>query len=268
MKTPQPQFSPLPEQDLELLSAYLDDQLEGPTRSDLERRLADDPRLRSELEELRSTTALLRELPTLTPPRSFTLDPATVQPRRSHYAGWALAWVGQLGSGLAGLMLVLLASLQMLGGMSGPMAAAPAPMIAQPTASALYEAAPAATESAAVMSVPIEATPSATESAAVMSVPIEATVSPDAAAGTMALPANSEPVTETESAAMMTLPTEPMVNSDMARQTEPSEVATPEVAMGKAAPAPAGVPPVVLLLLGLVLLGVAGASWVYTRRGA
>ncbi|WP_129627303.1 hypothetical protein [Candidatus Oscillochloris fontis] len=257
MKTPQPQFSPLPEQDLELLSAYLDGQLEGPTRSDLERRLADDPRLRSELEELRSTTALLRELPTRTPPRSFTLDPAKVQPRRS---GWALVWFGQLGSGLAGLMLVLLASLQMLGGMSGQMAAAPAPMMVQATAPALYEAAPVTTESAAAMMLPVEAT-----------------ALPEAAAGTMALPANSEPVTATESASVMTLPSEPMVNSDMARQTAPSdaemaagtmsmsESATPEVAMGKAAPAPAGVPPVVVLLLGLVLVGVAGASWVYTR---
>ncbi len=252
MKTPQSQFSPLPEQDLELLSAYLDDQLEGPTRSDLERRLADDPRLRSELEELRSTTVLLHELPTLTPPRSFTLDPATVQPRRSRYAGWALAWVGQLGSGLAGLMLVLLASLQMLGGMSDPMAAAPAPAMAP--APMMVQATPAP-----MMEM---------EPAAGAALSTDATAPPEGDAGVMALPANSEPVTETESAAMMTLPTEPMVNSDMARQAEPSEVATPEVAMAKEAPAPAGLPPVVVLLLGLVLLGVAGASWVYTRRGA
>jgi hypothetical protein len=69
--------------DVLLLSAYIDDELTASERATLEDRLNDDPALRRELEELRTTTALLRDMPTVTPPRSFALDAEQVRPRRS-----------------------------------------------------------------------------------------------------------------------------------------------------------------------------------------
>lgn len=68
-------------QDLELLSAYLDNMLNDAERSALEARLADDGVLRAELDGLRTTIALIKSLPTLKAPRNFTLTPAMVKSR-------------------------------------------------------------------------------------------------------------------------------------------------------------------------------------------
>lgn len=124
MTTLQPQSNNLSEHDLELLSAYLDNQLVVTERAAFEKRLQVEPQLRAELEDLRATTALLRELPVLTPPRSFTLDPA-MAPRPAWSFPWRLSL--QLGGGLAGLALVALLSLRLLLSGSGGMAMAPAP---------------------------------------------------------------------------------------------------------------------------------------------
>lgn len=62
----------------ELLSAYLDDQLDAEDRARLEAQLAADPALRSELEMLRRTVALVRDLPPQPIPRNFILPQATV----------------------------------------------------------------------------------------------------------------------------------------------------------------------------------------------
>ena len=69
-------FSP---EELELLSAYLDNMLNEVERSALEIRLAQNEALRTELEALRSTIALIKGLPTLKAPRNFTLTPAMVK---------------------------------------------------------------------------------------------------------------------------------------------------------------------------------------------
>jgi hypothetical protein len=61
----------------ELLSAYLDDQLDAGDRARLEARLAVDPALRSELEMLRRTVALVRDLPSQPVPRNFILPQET-----------------------------------------------------------------------------------------------------------------------------------------------------------------------------------------------
>ncbi|MCU0482508.1 MAG: hypothetical protein MUE54_15030 [Anaerolineae bacterium] len=68
-------------QDLELLSAYLDNMLNDAERSALEARLANDAVLRAELDGLRATIALINGLPTLKAPRNFTLTPAMVKSR-------------------------------------------------------------------------------------------------------------------------------------------------------------------------------------------
>jgi len=60
-------------QDMEQLSAYLDDELDAAERTALERRLAGDAILRRALGELRQTRALLRAMPAPALPRSFAL---------------------------------------------------------------------------------------------------------------------------------------------------------------------------------------------------
>ncbi len=164
MQSSQSQFDNLPERDLELLSAYLDNQLTVAERVNLDRRLEAEPRLRAELEELRATTALLRQLAPVRPPRSFTLDPATApRPRRF----FPITWFMQLGSGLAGLALVLLATVQLLavGSIGVEMApdAAPAPAALEsgaPTVATMAESAPKTSGATAP-----EATPAADQAA-------------------------------------------------------------------------------------------------------
>ena len=63
------------EQDFELLSAYLDNELGVSQRAALEMRLAADPALVAALEDLRQTMHIVRSAPRLNPPRNFTLDP-------------------------------------------------------------------------------------------------------------------------------------------------------------------------------------------------
>jgi len=57
----------------ELLSAYLDDQLSAGEWARLEARLATDPELQAELDALRQTVALVRDLPPVPLPRNFIL---------------------------------------------------------------------------------------------------------------------------------------------------------------------------------------------------
>ena len=67
----------------ELLSAYLDDQLDAGDRARLEAQLAIDPALRAELEALRHTVALVREMPSQPIPRNFILPQTVVSSPRT-----------------------------------------------------------------------------------------------------------------------------------------------------------------------------------------
>lgn len=64
--------------EIELLSAYIDGQLDESDRTALEARLAQEDDLRQELAAMRQTVALLRDLPTIRAPRAFTLTPEMV----------------------------------------------------------------------------------------------------------------------------------------------------------------------------------------------
>jgi len=66
----------------ELLSAYLDGELNERGLRRLEARLADDPALRAELEALRQTVSLVRELPRVAAPRNLILTASMVEGRR------------------------------------------------------------------------------------------------------------------------------------------------------------------------------------------
>ncbi|HMO59781.1 MAG TPA: zf-HC2 domain-containing protein, partial [Roseiflexaceae bacterium] len=72
MNTALPQLN---DDDIELLSAYIDNELSAADRARLEVRLQAEPLLRTTLAELQTTVTALQSLETLGPPRSFTLDP-------------------------------------------------------------------------------------------------------------------------------------------------------------------------------------------------
>lgn len=67
------------DQDYELLSAYLDGELDVPSQTTLEARLRNEPELQRELDNLRRTVQLLAQLPPLKSPRDFRLTPGMVQ---------------------------------------------------------------------------------------------------------------------------------------------------------------------------------------------
>ncbi len=103
------------EHDQHLLSAYLDGALSSREKAMLEQRLARDPALRAELDHLRDTVALLRDLPRLKAPRDFTLDPqryARPLPwwKRLFTLEMALQFSGALGAA-ASLILIVTAVL-------------------------------------------------------------------------------------------------------------------------------------------------------------
>jgi anti-sigma factor RsiW len=142
----------------EALSAYLDEQLPAKERARLETRLNQAPELRSALEDLRRTRAVLRSQPRVRAPRNFTLTPDMVglkaRPvrRASAYPFFRLA------SALTGFLflLVLVGDITGLparlgfGGATQPAQVAMAPAAA-PFANTLVanQAYPAATQPAA-----------------------------------------------------------------------------------------------------------------------
>lgn len=112
----------LSEQDAELLSAYIDDMLERAERQQLERRLADEPFLRTELDALRQTVAWIQTLPELQAPRNFTLPADMAAPAKPKIVAMprrkpASIWMGAAAAAavfvlLVGVMAVLRPALQ------------------------------------------------------------------------------------------------------------------------------------------------------------
>lgn len=280
MNSSQPQPSSPTERDLELLSAYLDNQLSVAERVSLDRRLQSDPALQAELEDLRATTAALRALEPVRPPRSFTLDPATApRPRRI----FPFAFVMQMGSGLAGLALVLLATVQLLG--TGLVPAAPSAPASQPTAAAAMEAAPA--PGAEMRIAEATAAPAATEAPASAAQALPAAT---------AAPAASE--AQSDASAMFEAPSAlpapelgsaggPAANSpppggaggppaidatvdvlQSSGSSSPGTAQLPPPAAPRQAPASTGVPPGLTLALGAALIGLAVGWNLYSRRRA
>lgn len=120
---PQPDNN-LPDEDRELLSAYLDDELVAAERSHLEQRLQAEPVLQTELEELQATRSLLRSLPALTPPRSFTLDAQNPPPRPFSLAVWLSSLQGsavlqRAGGAVAAVLLIVVVSVGFLNVLGG-----------------------------------------------------------------------------------------------------------------------------------------------------
>lgn len=123
------------DRDTELLSAYLDNQLSPAERAKLERRLETDSQLRAALDGLRYAKTTLGALPTVKPPRNFTLTPAMVgqttrTPRRVSPLIPALNWA----TALAAIVLAVLVVTERSGGLrleTAQPAAAPEVAVAQ-----------------------------------------------------------------------------------------------------------------------------------------
>lgn len=111
-------------QDQQLISAYLDGQLSQQEKAHLETRLATQPVLRTELESLRRTRALLRLTPQRRAPRNYTLKPEWVPARHTGFQ-----WVRtlRLSSALASLMAVIMIAFNLLPIGGGVMLRASAP---------------------------------------------------------------------------------------------------------------------------------------------
>ena len=125
MKT---QLSP---RDWQQLSDFLDNQLNPREKADLEKRLVERADLRTGLEELKQTRAVLRAAPHRRAPRNFTLKPEMVPARRKTWRGWTPTF------SFASVATALVAGVMLLGQIF-PMRAA-APMMAAAPVSAPQE---------------------------------------------------------------------------------------------------------------------------------
>jgi len=136
--------------DLELLSAYLDGQLNPSDAARLESRVASEESLRAVLDDLRSTRGLLRQLPSRRAPRNFTLIPQMARlkppvPRTIPMFRFVTA--------LAAFLFVISVAINGLVSFSASnLASAPAPAALGAAApqSALQESAPAAGQAPAL----------------------------------------------------------------------------------------------------------------------
>jgi anti-sigma factor RsiW len=142
--------------DIELLSAYLDGQLDSKESARLESRLKSDESLRAVLDDLRAARGILRQLPQRRAPRSFTLTPqmAGIKPPTPRAYP-----VFRLAAALATLLFLITFVINGLSPIAAPrLAAAPAYGMGG-GGGASNEAAPAATQAPATQS------PAATEAA-------------------------------------------------------------------------------------------------------
>jgi anti-sigma factor RsiW len=69
--------------DDELLSAYIDNRLSASERAQFDARLAAEPALRAQLDELQQVVQAVRAMPRKRAPRSFALDPRRYAPRQT-----------------------------------------------------------------------------------------------------------------------------------------------------------------------------------------
>jgi len=100
----------------ELLSAYMDGELDQRERVLLEARLAAEPELQARLEALRQTVSLVRALPQVQAPRNFILTPAMVRADRPRAVSrrW-LAPALTFATGAVGLLCVVVLTTGLLG---------------------------------------------------------------------------------------------------------------------------------------------------------
>lgn len=275
----------------ETLSAYIDNQLSITERVALERRLQSDGRLQAELNELRAVKMALSGLPSVVPPRSFTLDPATVRgPVRLPLFQWM-----RLGSVVATMLLVLTFTLDFIATGSRSASTASAPVSAlqatvAPAAGSSAAGGSAATNGAAPLSAPNEQQPTVAAAAAAetterdqsSSSALQRETGSTAAAAAAAPAATSAPAVASEAGPAATsapaaaaaptalpevVPPAPVHASDNSSpDTDSSALPVPKQ-QARAQNAPTNAPLRWLqLVLGIVAAALALGAWVVRRR--
>jgi hypothetical protein len=136
-------FQTSQDRDLNLISAYIDNELSPKESAQLERRLKAEPKLRATLADLRVVHTRLADMPKLKVPRSFTLKPAMVgqKPRRQSN----LIPIFNYASVLAATLFAVLIGAELSTGIQ--------PMAAQPSAQVFIAEAPVANSEIASESV-------------------------------------------------------------------------------------------------------------------
>ena len=262
MNSSHPQRNSLPERDDELLSAYLDQELSAVEQVAFARRLEAEPLLRTALDDLRSTVTALHALEPVRPPRSFTLDPATVRRRPL-----ALTWVLQLGSGFAGLALVLFATVQLLTVGALP-ASAPVPLAARAAPTAPLAMVAPTREAAPMMGAVAQPTSAPTATAFTASPVARQTEATSVAASA---PVPSRPAAGGVSAASGADAANGAASAEVAATVGQADAAlhAPEASPAGAQAAPRPAPafsPALLFVVGLALLGLSFAWFLVRRR--
>ena len=273
---------PVSSRDLELLSAYLDQQIKAGERQKVEARLREDKEFRSSYEQLRQTRQLIRSLPAVRAPRNFTLAPAQVRPASFQRLIPAFGAASALASFL--LVLVFLSSIFFF---RAPTAASPAALQkeSQPQVAVQSNQADQSTVQDYAMQTETEATVAAeapalagaaspTETpAAPRAVAPLATAQPTVTEAGEGLLLKSVPVTTTETATPSTVTSgSPPAQSGPGESflmatpptTAPTPAAVPEASRIAAQPVVSWIPWIEGVLF-LVALG-AGIAFLYLRR--
>ncbi|MGH2523195.1 MAG: anti-sigma factor family protein [Anaerolineales bacterium] len=242
-------------QDFERLSAYLDDQLSSAEKAKLEKRLAQEPELKAALADLRMTVRALRSLPSVKPPRNFTLSRAQALQRR----GGGVVPLLRLATTFAALALVIVVAGDFLSlsasrnAMNAPAQVAERSTEAEnATESAVAAGAPASAD-AQLATTPAGATMSALAADSATSTPEAESTGPFIAA-----PSQLTETPELTARFAVTLTETPT-------PTETAIAAAPE----PQAQTPSGPPLIRYLEVGLAVLtmGLAFATWLWRRGG-
>src|SRR5574341_2303351 len=272
-------------QDFDRLSAYLDNQLSPAEKAGLEARLDHEPELRVALDDLRMAVRALRSLPTVKPPRNFTLSPdrarAIVRPRGVFPAlrlatalaafAFVIAVVGDFATNLAQPRLASApaAAVTVVAQMSAAPIETLAPLAAQDAITVTRED---LTDNAAATTASANATAeSGTPPISALAPPVPTTAAEGSAGGEAPLQAPSTPTpSATEEAGKRA--------AQMVTATPETEIVAPFAANGAPTPAPApseaqapeavNLPPLRYIEAGLALLTLllAIAAWLLRRR--
>lgn len=183
-----------------LLSAYIDGQAGESEAKRVEEHLSGCEECRLELDTLRATVSLLRDLPELEVPRSFTLTEAQVSARPTPAIAWT-AWTPRIAASAAALFLAALLVGDALGVLtqSEPAKDMVAPLVSRATAPEAPAPSPAPAAAAPVQA-PVEATAPAAAPAPVAALAAPAAAPPEAAVEekAVAMTPEREPEVETQ----------------------------------------------------------------------
>jgi hypothetical protein len=148
------QISP---QDYEQISAFLDGEMREAAARNFESRLLKEPELKAALQDMQSVRSLVREMPKVRAPRSFTLSPHIVKERKAGLFTLVALRTMQFSAALSAILLVLVLAGDLLLNrftLKGALAPAAPPAALDMAAEAPAEVAPAAQALVTVAAMP------------------------------------------------------------------------------------------------------------------